>query len=261
MEFIKDIFYINKTTMKKTLDLFLKNWLVIFTGLIYSMITLVAYVIASPFLSIPILNIVIGVLLYFLTVALISSYLYVLYSIVKCNKFELKDIKTGLRVYTYEVSRILFIGWIAGLLVFNFVLPIIVTSFGGTLEYTTLVNIVGLLVLIAINPLPEVIYQKNYTGLDGLRYTFNYMKDNWVEWLIPNAILLGLLYFITGSTITNLFPTGIGFNFNTISIQGIGLYLIGQVIFSFTMIYRGVLFNLLSTSNRRKRMFMRNTYR
>lgn len=261
MEFIKDIFYINKMTTKKALNLFLKHWLVIFTGLIYSTITLIAYAIARPFLSIPVISIVVGLLLYFLSVALISSYLYILNNIVKCNKFELKDIKRGLRVYMYEVSRILFIGWIAGIVVFNLVLPIIVNSFGGTLEYGALVNIIGLLVLIAINPLPEVIYQKNYTGLDGIKYTFNYMKENWVEWLIPNVVLLGVLYFITGRTITNLFPTGIGFNFNIFSIKGIVLYLAGQVIFSFTMIYRGVLFELLSTSNRRKRMFMRNTYR
>lgn len=261
MEFLKDIIYINKTTMKKALDLFLKNWLIIFTGLIYSTITLVAYVIASPFLAIPLVNIIVGVLLYFLSVALISSYLYILHNVVKCNKFEFKDIKRGFRVYLYEVSRILFIGWLAGVVVFNFLVPIIVTSLRGYLDYSTFINIIVILVLIAINPLPEVIYQKNYTGLDGIKYTFEYMKDNWVEWLIPNVVLLGILYLITGSTITSLFSTGIGFNFNMFSIKGIVLYFIGQVIFSFTMIYRGLLFEMLSTSNRRKRMFMRNTYR
>ena len=85
------------------------------------------------------------------------------------------------------------------------------------------------------------------------------MKENWIEWLIPNVVLLGLLYLVTGNVLTSLFSTGL--SINVLSIRGIVLYLIGQVIFSFTMIYRGVLFDILSTSTRRKRMFMRNTYK
>ena len=261
MEFLKDIIYINKITSKKALDLFLKNWMIIFTGLVYITINIVAIFVASPFLFIPILNIVVGVLLYFLSIALISSYFYILYSIIKYKKFEFKDIKRGLKVYLYEVSRVLFIGWIASILVFRLLVPILSSSLGGYLDPATITSILTIILLIVINPLPEVIYQKGYTGIDGIKYTFEYMKENWVEWLIPNAILIGLLYAVTGSTITNLFSTGISFNSNILSIKSIGLYLIGQVIFSFTMIYRGVLFEMLSTSTRRKRMFMRNTYK
>lgn len=261
MEFIKDMIYINKMTGKKVIDLFMNNWLIIFTGLIYTTINIIGYFIASPFLFIPLLNIVAGIALYFLSVGLISSYLYVLYSIVKYKKFELKDIKRGFRVYFYEVSRVLFIGWIAGILAFRLVVPIISSSIGGYLDSGTIINIIMIIVLVVINPLPEVIYQKGHTGLDGIRYTFEYTKENWIEWLIPNAVLLGLLYIVTGSTITNVFSTGVSLGYNAFSLKGIGLYLIGQVIFSFTMIYRGVLFDMLSTSTRRKRMFMRNTYK
>ncbi len=261
MEFLKDIIYINKITGKKALDLFLKNWMIIFTGLIYTTINIAAVFLASPFLSVPILNIVASVLLYFLAVALISSYFYILYSIIKYKKFEFRDIKIGLKVYLNEVIRILFVGWIASVIVFRLIVPILSNSLGGYLDSSTIINILMIVLLIAINPLPEVIYQKRYTGLDGVRYTFEYMKENWIEWLIPNVILIGLLYLVTGSTITSLFSTGINFNTNILSIKSIGLYLIGQVIFSFTMIYRGVLFETLSTSTRRKRMFMRNTYK
>lgn len=261
MEFIKDIIYVNKMTGKKAMDLFLKNWLIIFTGLIYTTINLVAYIVASPFLFMPLLNIVAGIALYFLSVGLISSYLYILYSIIKYKKFEIKDIKTGFKVYFYEVSRVLFIGYIAGILAFRLVVPVLANSMGGYLDAATIINIIMIIVLVVINPLPEVIYQKGHTGLDGIRYTFEYTKENWIEWLIPNAILVGLLYIITGNTVTNLFSTGISVGSNLLSVKGIGLYLIGQIIFSFTMIYRGVLFDMLSTSTRRKRMFMRNTYK
>lgn len=258
MEFLKDIIYLNKTAGKKALDLFLKNWLVIFTGLVYVTITIVARLLSTPFLYIPLLNIVAGVILYLLSAALISSYFYILYSIIKYGKFEFKDIKRGLRVYMYQITRILFIGWIASIVVFNILVPTIANSLGGYLTVATLINIITIIVLFVLNPLPEVIYQKGYTGLDGIKYAFEYMKENWIEWLIPNVVLLGLLYLVTGSVLTSLFSTGL--SINVLSIRGIALYLIGQVIFSFTMIYRGVLFDILSTSTRRKRMFMRNTY-
>lgn len=261
MEFLKDIVYINKTVIRKATDLFLKNWLIIFTGLIYITITAVARVIAIPFFYIPIVNIVAGVILYLLSASLISSYFYVLYGIIKYERFEFRDIKRGFKVYLNEVTRVLFIGWIASIVVFNLIVPILSNSLGGYLDTQTIINIIMIIVFIAINPLPEVIYQKGYTGLDGIRYTFEFMKENWVEWLVPNVILLGLLYIVTGRIITSLFSTGISLNLSVLSIKDILFYLIGQVIFSFAMIYRGVIFNILSTSTRRKRMFMRNTYK
>lgn len=261
MEFLKDIIYINKMAIGKVSELFLKNWLVIFTGLIYVTITAVARIIAMPFMYLPILNIVAGVALYLLSAALLSSYFYILYNIIKYKKFEFKDIKRGYRVYLSEITRILFIGWIASIVVFDLVVPIITNSMGGYLTPSVLTNIIMICVLIALNPLPEVIYQKGYTGLDAIRYTFEYMKENWIEWLVPNVILLGALYLITGRVVTSLFSTGVNLGLGLLSIKDIGLYLIGQVIFSFTMLYRGVIFDILSTSTRRKRMFMRNTYK
>lgn len=261
MEFLKDIIYINKTAIKKAIDLFLKNWLMIFTGLIYITIMAIARIISVPFFYVPILNIVAGVIIYLLSASLISSYFYVLYGIIKYERFEFKDIKRGFRVYLNEITRVLFIGWIASILAFNLIVPILSNSLGGYLDPQTLTNIIMIIVFIAINPLPEVIYQKSYTGLDGIKYTFEFMKENWIEWVVPNVILLGLLYIVTGKVITSLFSTGISLSLGVLSIRDILFYLIGQVIFSFTMIYRGVIFDILSTSTRRKRMFMRNTYK
>lgn len=261
VEFLKDIIYINKMAGKKVYELFLKNWLIIFTGLIYSTITIVINIMLTPFFMIPIFNILAGFALYFISAALLSSYFYILYSVIKYQKFEFQDIKRGLRTYLYEITRILFIGWIAGMVAFNVVVPILSNSMGGYLSPTTLTNIITIIVLIALNPLPEVIYLKRRTGLEGIQYTFEYMKENWIEWMIPNIILLGLLYMVTGKIMISLFSTGISFNPSILTIRTLGLYLIGQIIFSFTMIYRGVLMEILSTSTRRKRMFMRNTYK
>lgn len=261
MEFIKDMIYINQMAIKKAVDLFGKNWMIIFTGVIYIAITVIANIMLAPFFMMPVINIIAGLVMYILSAALLSSYFYILYSVIKHKKFKFQDIKNGLRVYLYQITRVLFIGWIASIIVFRGIVPVIATSLRGALSPTTLTNIIMIIVLIALNPLPEVIYLKGRTGLDGIKYTFDYMKENWIEWMIPNIILLGLLYIITGNIITSLFSTGIGFNSSIFSLKGLILYLIGQVIFSFTMIYRGVLLDILSTSTRRKRMFMRRTYK
>lgn len=261
MNFIKDIIYTNKAVIIKCLELFKKNWTIIFTGLIYSSVTMIAFLLLTPFFGLPLLNIAAGITMYFLTVSLTSSYFYILYNIVKYKKFEFKDMKIGLQVYLREVSRVLFIGWIASILFFSLILPILGGSFEHILDYATISKIATILVLVAINPLPEVIYQKRYTGLEGIKYAFDYMKENWVEWLVPNIILIGSLYLVTGRIITSLFTINIGLMSNIISLKEIGLYFLGQIIFSFTMIYRGILFEILSTSTRRKRMFKRNTHR
>lgn len=261
MEFLKDIIYINKMAINKVSELFIKNWMIIFTGLIYTTINLIAAIVLQPFFFIPLLNIVASVLLYFVSVALFSSYFYVLFNIIKYKRFEFNDIKRGIKVYFSELTRVFFIGGLASLIVLRMIVPILSNSLGGYLSSEAITNILMIIVLLALNPLPEVIYLKGRTGLDSISYSFEYMKENWIEWLIPNVILLGIMYLVTGTVVTKLFSTGIGLNFNILSLKGLALYLIGQVIFSFTMIYRGVLMEILSTSSRRKRMFMRNTYK
>jgi len=86
-------------------------------------------------------------------------------------------------------------------------------------------------------------------------YSIDFIKDNWFNWLLPNILFYGLLYYLTGNIITDLFATHLSFGFN-FGIPSIIKYLLGQGLFSFIMIYRGHLFKLLSTSTRRKRMFM-----
>ena len=69
-------------------------------------------------------------------------------------------------------------------------------------------------------------------------------------------------YFISGQSlgtfkiVSNVFNYFISFTGTFISPK-IYLHIIGQVWFSYFMIYRAYLFETLSTSNRRKRIFMK----
>jgi hypothetical protein len=85
------------------------------------------------------------------------------------------------------------------------------------------------------------------------------MKENWLNWLLPNVVLLGAFVVLTGSGLNPSAILGRGlFSLSTQSIIG---FVIAQLLLSFIMVYRGLLFNILSTTSRRKRMFMRNTYK
>jgi len=121
-------------------------------------------------------------------------------------------------------------------------------------------SLVTLIVLILLNALPETIYQKYYSSSESIKYAFDFFKENWLNWFIPNVVFFALLYALEGINFTSLFMPSINI-LGGISLSEIVEYLISQVIFSFMMIYRGYLFQLLSTSTRRKRMFMKNMYR
>ncbi len=58
---------------------------------------------------------------------------------------------------------------------------------------------------------------------------------------------------------TDLFTTHLSFGLS-LGFKELVKYILGQVLFSFIMIYRGHLFKLLSTSTRRKRMYTNKFY-
>lgn len=255
MELLKDLYYVNRMTVKKTSKLFIPNWPIALTGFIYIFLNaLLVFIIATIFRG-AILGIFTGILLTISTSAMISNYLYLLHNILRYGKFTLQDFKNGFKIYLWKIYGILVIGWLASLLLNRIVAPVL-HRFFPTGILSLIINIV---ILIFLNPLPESIYQKFYSSWETITYAFDFIKENWIEWFVPNIILLAALYFITGRIIFNLFSIHIGMNID-FSIYSIFQFLIGQLLFSFTMIYRGVLFDILSTSTRRKRMFMRDLY-
>ncbi|MTI68967.1 MAG: hypothetical protein FH751_01765 [Firmicutes bacterium] len=255
MSLLNDLFYTNKKTFNKTFNLFKNNWLIIFTGLLYTTLNLLLYGFVG-LIARSILGILSGIVLFIATSAMISSYLYLLDNILRRGKFDLDDLKEGFKIYLWKIYGVFFIGWIAKLFASLLLRPM-ATSYVISGLFSTIITV---LILILLNPLPEAIYQKIYSPWETILYTFDFIKNNWIEWFIPNVIFMGILYLTTGEYLLDIFTINLSFNFD-LSIKGIALYAIGQILFSFIMIYRGVLFKTLSTSTRRKRNFMRNMYK
>lgn len=249
MDIIKDIIYVNKTTAKNTFKDFNKNWYIIFTGIIYTILNLIIYSLISNIFRGP-LYILSGFITIIVSSSFISNYLYLLFNIINYDRIRFQDFKDGFTAFIRKIYGVLFISYIANLLLSLFV---------GSLR-TGVGNITTLIFLLAFvifNALPETIYLKQYNPWDSVVYSFEYMKENWFNWILVNIVFLGLLYIVTGDILINIFNTHISVNiFRLLSIKEIIIYIIGQSIFSIMMIYRGHMYKILSTSTRRKREFM-----
>lgn len=251
MNLIKDLLLVNKLTMKKSIKSFSKNWMLIFTGLVYTFLNILILFILNTFFKGP-LYILVGFIMAIVSSSLISNYLYLLSNIINYDRITMGNFKEGFKFYLWKIYGVFFIAWIA-----NYLLSLLTGILGISGD---LVNkIISIIILIGLNPLPETIYQKYYSPFESIQYAFEFMKGNWFNWLLPNILLYLLLYLVTGKVIVDLFATHLSFGLD-LSLKGIGVYILGQVVFSFIMIYRGHLFKLLSTSTRRKRMYMNEFY-
>ena len=216
-------------------------------GIVYSVISMLASYLISLAMLGP-FSILSGILLYLLKSTLISNYLYLLFNVINYNRFNLNDIKQGFSYFISKIYGVLFILYLGSIL-----LNLLNNMLGSNASSVN--TILQILILVLLNPLPETIYQKGYTAPNTFVYTFDFIKENWFNWIIPIGIFTILIYLVSGQMLTGLFNINIDFTFN-FSIVYLLRYLIGQTIFTFMMIYRGYLYKLLSTSTIRKRMFM-----
>lgn len=247
MNIIKDIIYVNKEAGAKTLKSFKKNWIIIFTGFIYTILNMLIYGILGSLLTGP-LYIISGIIAALITSAMISNYLYLLFNIINYDRVTINDFKNGFGYFLRKIYIVFFIGYVA-----NLILSLVSNILGNLTAI--LIPLLYLAVLVMLNPLPETIYLKHYDSWGSIVEAADFMKENWLNWAIPNIVFLFLLYIVTGRSLINIFNTHLSYNF-MLNVRGLGVYLIGQIIFSIMMIYRGHLYRLLSGSTRRKRMFM-----
>ncbi|HLR20947.1 MAG TPA: hypothetical protein VK087_02980 [Tissierellaceae bacterium] len=249
MDIIKDIIYVNKKTVKNSFQSFKKSWYIIFTGIVYTILNLLIFNLVSSIFRGP-LSILLGFILAIVSSSFISNYLYLLFNIVNYDRVTFQDFKDGFTALIWKIYGVFFISYIANLL-----LSLVIEPLGN--EVGNINSLLYLLAFVILNALPETLYLKSYRPWDSIVSTFEFMKDNWLNWIIPNIVFLGLLYMITGNVVTDILNTHISINvFSLLSVKGIIMYIIGQSIFSFMMIYRGHMYKILSTSTRRKREFM-----
>lgn len=246
MEFIKDIIYTNKEILPKSINNTIKNMKIAGIGFLY----LLGYLLMSRIAGST--GLFSGLIMMITLGLIISNYLYIVENIFRYGSFDMDDFKNGFTVYLRQVYMVLFAFYLLSYGISLFLRPLMNISILSTIVY------IG--VLLVFNSLPEVIYQKDRMYGDILIASIEFIKENWIEWLIPNAILMLVIYQIWtmafGLIIRAVFTQSI-----VSAVAGIGVMLIAGVVILFCFLYRAELFKILDGSTRRKRAFKRNMYK
>jgi len=234
MQILRVTLWIYATALMRAFDCVRKNLVVSLAPLAYSLVLSAAAMIALP------LGILGGFLLGLVSQACISSGLYLVKNMIDSGKTDFNDFARGFTVYLWDLITISFILWIpmrlAGMA--------LATVPNGPLIYFC----IQIALYILLNPVPELIYQSRTSGLELLGASYNFIVENWIEWLIPNILLA-----IGGYALLRLFESLLfglpAFVQLFLDSFGLGLFL------TYMMTFRGFLFAELHGTTRRSRIY------
>jgi hypothetical protein len=234
MQILRVTLWIYATALMRAFDCVRKNLVVSLAPLAYSLVLSAAAMIALP------LGILGGFLLGLVSQACISSGLYLVKNMIDSGKTDFNDFARGFTVYLWDLITISFILWIpmrlAGMA--------LATVPNGPLIYFC----IQIALYILLNPVPELIYQSRTSGLELLGASYNFIVENWIEWLIPNILLA-----IGGYALLRLFESLL---FGLPAFIQLFLYSFGLGLFlTYMMTFRGFLFAELHGTTRRSRIY------
>lgn len=178
-----------------------------------------------------------GFIMAFVQAGLSSAYSYFLAMLVTGNVARVNEVQKSLGAYFWN--------WIN----FSFVLFLIDLGLDiatkSNPQGRPLLMIVPLMEAIALNAAPETIYLKGSgNGIDTIQRSFRFLQENWIEWFVPNGLLLAGLWYAWEQGWLFRLPGGV-----------LGLGIIGGVLLHVVMVFRGFLFQQLDGSTHRQRMF------
>jgi hypothetical protein len=211
-----------------------KNWVVSFAPVAYGVILAVIASLVAP------LGILGGLLLSLASQACVSSGLFLVKNIVDSNKADFNDFLNGFTVYLWELVGIAFILWIP--------LRVLAMALAAAPNGELIYFLIKLAIYILLNPAPEFIYQTRASGLELISASYNFIVENWIEWLIPNILLFAAGYLLLEMIAPLLLglPAFVALFFYAF-IAGLGL--------TYFMTFRGFLFAQLHGTTRRSRLY------
>jgi hypothetical protein len=234
MEQIKAILWIYKTALTKTVQLLRDNLGIIFAPIAYGVVLSVAAILMAP------LGFIGGMILGAVLAACASSALYLIENVVRMGKATLQDFIQGFTVYIWDILTLAFIFWIPMRLLSQFAYSIP----NGPLLYLG----VQILLYVIFNAVPEIIYQSRVSGLAVLSASYQFIVENWIEWLLPNLLVGVVGYLLRDLVHSVVAPLPFFFQYFFVE-AGFGLFL------TFLMIFRGLLFAELNGTTRRSRVY------
>ena len=127
--------------------------------------------------------------------------------------------------------------------------------------------VVYLLIVLLFNALPEVTYIHRYESINAFTEAARFTKENWIEWYIPFVVLLAPWIILSSDPVgilqsfalmSPLLPTILLLSGWSYIFPGLGILgpLLGLVVATWFMIFRGKLFQELEKGTRRRRIYL-----
>lgn len=167
---LKAYIYCLKTSFS---DLY-RNWRVVITTACIS----TAGLFLIPRFSI--FGIVGGFMAGLMFVAILSYYYYWIANCQHLKPLNFKELITFNMSMFSATINVAFIFFIASLIINS-----ISTSSGN--QFIKMAY--NLILVLLLNPIPEVIYREQYDGITSIKESFNFFQKNYIEWLLPLIIL------------------------------------------------------------------------
>lgn len=248
MDILKDLYYTNKRVIKETIRKLKLNPSILVVGVPYVIIMYLGLKLAQS------MSIFGGLIIFLLESAVFSSYLYVIKEIIERDIFDMSNLRYTFTVYLRQMYVLLLI-----LYLFNYAISLFIIPLLRILPFGSLILIaIYFVTFILVNPIFEVIYQKEIPELDSIIYAVNFTRRNIINWLVPNIVFISLVAFFANYIVKFLFvvinTSSYSFNFAS---KFVILLILAQGVLGCIMIYRGVLFEILTTTSRKRRLFDR----
>lgn len=252
MNFFDDLAMVYKKAISETVSKISKNPVVLLLPLIYSLIYKVAMNAFSIAIA-PVLGFLSGFILPIISSLILSSYYSQLSDVIFYNRLNFRNFKDTFKEYFASIYSVYFI-----LILISWLMPAL-SSMGP------LFLVVSLVLVIAFNPIAESIYIRGEYYTSAYSHSLEFMKENFVLWILPFIIYLIILNLLGVPFENYILTSGIidiplGLNTEGTIVMGASLVNLKQIIIilvtAIYAIFRGNLYKILHNSTRRKRAYM-----
>lgn len=245
-------------SVARALDALKKHPFMPLVGIFYLAVIFIVEIILSSTLG------MIGSLLgSIIDVLLMANFLAFILSLIRYKKFTFRDV--------WE-SSLSIISPLLGTFFVFFILQIVLSAVISGPNKLFVSGMFNLVLFVLFNPLPEIVSRREVGGIGALHEALEFMKENGPEWLgslllvfgpflllfspkwmlwVVSSVdpLSGVFVFFKFGMLT-LLPNAFSFHFSSVFFVILGFYYM-----FFVFLFRMVLFEKLSTSSRRKRIY------
>lgn len=252
MNFTEDLKMVYEKAIRDSISKITKNPLILIMPLIYSIIYKFVMMAFNITLA-PVLGFASGFILPIISSLILSSYYSQLSDVIFYNRLNFNNFKNSFKDYFASIYSVYFI-----LILISWITP-------ALSKMMSILIVINFILIIVLNPIAESIYIRGEYYTSAYSHCVEFMKENFLLWIIPFIIYLILLR-ILGLSIENYILTSniidipLGLNTESLVVLGFDIQNLKQlliiVLTGVYAIFRGCLYKILHNSTRRKRAYM-----